>query len=317
MFLNNIHRRQLLTSLWGGLVLTLFILICTPAPNAQSYILEAKIGDTILSGVNKHVPIPVYLKNQTDSVAGFVFNIFMNRPDLLTFDDTVITEGCLTQDWQFLEWSIFGADSIFIRVVGTANSITDPIIQPAIGYPQLGDVPLFYLMLDIQQTIDSTDATTQLRFEASSPTMFGVSDETGQLIGTELVEFPDTSWFVCLAMNGNECLEYQRVFGPPADSIFVELVTQLRIDTAATHIELGTIEINWLLCGDFTGEDDKTNLSDITRMISYVYLHGDAPITRWTANVDGSPDGKVNLSDITKLIAYVYLGGDPLNCDTP
>ena len=60
--------------------------------------------------------------------------------------------------------------------------------------------------------------------------------------------------------------------------------------------------------------DDKVNLSDITTLISYVYLGGSAPSPLYTG--DFNCDGKQNLTDITMVISYVYLGGVKSPCDS-
>jgi hypothetical protein len=66
-------------------------------------------------------------------------------------------------------------------------------------------------------------------------------------------------------------------------------------------------------CGDLDG-DGKVNLGDITRMISFVYVGGEAPDPTVSANVNGSEDGKINLGDITRLISHVYVDSSPLDC---
>lgn len=55
----------------------------------------------------------------------------------------------------------------------------------------------------------------------------------------------------------------------------------------------------------------KTNLTDITRMIDYVYISRAELCCRENGNTDGDIDGKVNLADITRLIDQVYISKQP------
>ena len=74
-------------------------------------------------------------------------------------------------------------------------------------------------------------------------------------------------------------------------------------------------------CGVYTGgttgnsncdDQGKFNLSDITTLISRVYVDPDTPLC-CEENGDVNCDSKMNLSDITTLICYVYV--DPINCE--
>lgn len=67
-------------------------------------------------------------------------------------------------------------------------------------------------------------------------------------------------------------------------------------------------------CGDVNDDGRGPNLADITKLIAYVYLHGDPPTYPEAANVDGDEFGKLNLADITTLIGYVYLHTATLKC---
>ena len=58
-------------------------------------------------------------------------------------------------------------------------------------------------------------------------------------------------------------------------------------------------------------ETGKFNLSDITDLITRVYVDTQTPLC-CEENGDLNCDGKMNLSDITQLICYIYL--DPETC---
>jgi hypothetical protein len=68
-----------------------------------------------------------------------------------------------------------------------------------------------------------------------------------------------------------------------------------------------------LYTGGYTGNCDcdiqgKRNLTDITQLISRVYLTPETPLCcEPNGNTNGDPAGTLNLADITKLVDYVYI----------
>ena len=113
--------------------------------------------------------------------------------------------------------------------------------------------------------------------------------------------------------------------------------TAVPIDTATwtTHIPLittiygtywpesrpGQIQVSSGCCGLYTGGytgntncdiEGKMNLSDITALISRVYVTPEIPLCcEENGNVSGDAEGKLNLSDITGLIDHIYVSQDP------
>jgi hypothetical protein len=66
-------------------------------------------------------------------------------------------------------------------------------------------------------------------------------------------------------------------------------------------------------CGDFN-EDGRITLSDISRLIDFLFV-SHTPLDEYPAgNVNGSDDGKITLSDVSKLIDHVYISKEPLQC---
>ena len=57
--------------------------------------------------------------------------------------------------------------------------------------------------------------------------------------------------------------------------------------------------------------DDIPDISDITRLIDYLYLSHDPLCCEEEADANGS-GGEPDISDITRLIDYLYLSHDPL-----
>ncbi len=78
-------------------------------------------------------------------------------------------------------------------------------------------------------------------------------------------------------------------------------------------IEVVSYDCSLWMCGDFN-DDGAVTLSDITRMIDYVYISKTPIDPMESANVNGSLDLKVTLSDITMMIDHVYISKEPLGC---
>ena len=312
--------KQYLTALVPGLFL--FILFLFPlipvSVHSQSYILEARIGDTTVVGAQTEVRIPVYLKNLTDSVGLFEINIFKHQMGLLSFHDTIISEGCLTENWEYLDSRFLDIDSNIIKVTGIADQSFVPGEQPAIYFPQYGEAPLFYLLADLVPEIDSTDGRTILSFSLAQVTHFLVYDQNLILIGTEVVEVIDTNYFNCDVWDDSEeppvCLSWSQVSFPPADSTQIDTMSRVQIDTALTNVTPGNIDVSSFICGDFAGSNSLIDLADITAMIAFVYLGGIPPVGFWSVNVNGDPSGLIDLADITRMIDNVYISKEPLNC---
>ncbi len=68
------------------------------------------------------------------------------------------------------------------------------------------------------------------------------------------------------------------------------------------------VEENWHYINGDANRDSTLNIFDITFIITYLYLEGEAP---WPVNsADANCDLVVNIFDITHLITYLYLGGE-------
>ena len=317
MFLNKKFLTAMISSVFV-LIFPLIVAISFPvSAQSQPYILEVKIGDLALVGIHTDVHIPVYLKNLTDSIGAFDFQLVNDRPDLVSLKDTIIRNGCLTENWEMLNSYFIGESSDTLRLFGMADWISIPFEEPAIYFPQYGEIPLFYILADITQESDSTNAQATLSFLLDQPTDFIVSDEIGYTVGTRQVDLVDTVYYACEVWYAGECLSWVEVDGPPADSIEYWAYHETWVDSTLTNISSGQIDIGWHLCGDLAGGDDLVDLADITAMISFVYSGGPPPAIPWSANVNGSLDGLIDLADITRLISHVYLGGEPLDCPAP
>ena len=117
------------------------------------------------------------------------------------------------------------------------------------------------------------------------------------------------------------------VQGSPTAVLLADFNNDLTLDMAAVNEDSSsiTVYLNGECCGAYTGgytgnancdTEGKYNLSDITRLISRVYLDPGVPLC-CEANGDVNCDTKMNLSDITNLITKVYLDQDFELCACP
>ena len=108
------------------------------------------------------------------------------------------------------------------------------------------------------------------------------------------------------------------------DSIRVEWpsgIVQVLTDVAVDQF----LTIEETCCGLYTGgytgntncsPDGKRNLSDITRLIDYVYIDQVSLCCPANGNTSGDEEGKINLIDITELIDHVYINqNETAACD--
>jgi hypothetical protein len=175
------------------------------------------------------------------------------------------------------------------------------------------------------------DITVFPDFVAKSVTV-GSSAETGFIIGNNGIA--DLTYTLSVE-NGEEWLVIKSalagtIVAGHEDTIVCEM-SALSLDTGAYHANVVIdnndpgigdnpyrvpvqLRVRLWICGDLNGTG-KITLSDVTRLIDFVYISKNPLPYHEAGNVDGSPDGKITLSDIIHLVAFVYQDGDPLACD--
>ncbi|UCC45580.1 MAG: VCBS repeat-containing protein [Candidatus Zixiibacteriota bacterium] len=105
---------------------------------------------------------------------------------------------------------------------------------------------------------------------------------------------------------GSAVVDTTRVIGysVSADGSYVDYVPRI----SPGHVYHGT-------CGNVDGSSDGfVDISDLTVLISYLYISYDPPAYFDHANIDGSTDGVVDIGDLTHLIAYLFIDGPPPVC---
>lgn len=105
---------------------------------------------------------------------------------------------------------------------------------------------------------------------------------------------PDTYYSVGIRIDGSDEV--------------VEVVDQSTPPSGNTDTYTYEVEENWHYQNGDANRDEILNIFDITFIISYLYLDGEAP---WPVNAaDVNCDLIVNIFDITHLISYLYLDGE-------
>lgn len=278
--------------------------------SAQTPALEIRIDTVEATVYDTAVEVPVYLATSEDSVASFTLWIRLTHPTLCSLRTEIVTAGTLIEDWQYIHAQYIGDDGNDLRVVGVHN-----VIFPVIGLPpQSGETPFFKLVLDIKEpgSVFMSDEV-DLDLITQAPDFFTVSDPSQRPIGYQIDTVPDTSFWRCLAWEGEECLDWQQVSLPPYDSISVDFVERLVLDTAEVHVFDGLVRVPELPCGDING-DNFVDLSDLIALVSYLFQGGAPPAFVWAANVNGSENLDIDLSDLIYLVNFLFQGGQPPQC---
>ncbi len=334
-------------SLTTGVILVL--LLSWPG-QAQSPRLIIQVDDVIVHPGQQNVVIPIYMSNFTDSVAGFQLWLQMDRPDIAVFQlgiDTVVdtsywnclqysgpdcidsvlttqaspwdfyhvdtsiqaggsidTTGTLCSGWEFIDARSPSGLGYDLQITGLAN-LLEPPITPGIG-PQQGGV-LINLLADVYAIPDSMTERTVTIYATTS--CFARPD--GQCI-LDFVPVPETTCFICTQWLDTICLNWQRVFEPPCDSVSIDTV--IVTDTSSVVMIPGSITVTSSppICGDINGDGMGPDVGDLTYLIAYLFQGGPSPPRVDAADMDSSDF--IDVADLTYLVAYLFLGGPPPTC---
>ena len=293
-----------------AIVILSLSILCT-AVAAQDKPVELWVDSVFAFPGQQNVEIPVYLKNNLDSVISFKFWYYLEQPDLIEFagspDPLIVTEGTLMENWSHATNSL-GEQGYDAVVIGSVS----PSIPPYNGMlePQPGDIPLFKLLANVYDIPDTTTDTVVTIFMFDSfLDYFQILDNHGELIGVKYDTVPDTSFFICMEWEGDICVWWERVIVPPYDSMYIEDIQVSSIDTEYVDIKDGYLTV--LLCGDIV-PDKVVNIIDIVGFIEYKFKDGAEP--QYMASADVNHDNLVNVLDIVYLIEYKFSGGPAPSC---
>ncbi len=303
------------------LALALILPVSTPTITvcADEYPdLVIRVGDTTGIAGLRGIAIPVRMNNYSDTVAGFEIRVTSDRPDLISFQRVLDTAGSLISGWELVGTELMGESEDTLRIVGMANNISPYGVTPGIGFPQLEPTPLLRLLVDVAELPVSSDPQfVNIRLLTEDATGLIFSDEEGRAIGILVDSTLDTTWYDCVDWDDPEqsvCNDWQQVDGPPADTTVIQWHRTGSLDTTSVLVFDGILRVDPTVCGDANGNDGVVTLSDITCVISFVYLGGPEPASMWAANANGSDDDRLTLSDITMMIDHLYIAKGSLDC---
>ena len=256
------------------------------------------------------------MSNYADTVAGFVLQLYTDRPDLIQFGLDIDRKGTLTERWEFVESNHLDGDLSNLRLVGLANLPAPP--QTAGIPPQPGGVPLvkfFVHVLDIPES--AGDRTARIIIEHGSLVDFEFADPAGKAIGTIQDSVLDTAYWHCLVWNedSTECLEWEWLEEPlPGnDSMIVYWRPYSYLDTTVVHISDGTVTVTGgYHCGDIDGSGTGPDIADLVYLVSYMFGGGPPPPALPAADCTG--DGPVDVSDLVCFVQFMFAHGPAPEC---
>ncbi|MDD5426088.1 MAG: dockerin type I domain-containing protein [candidate division Zixibacteria bacterium] len=301
--------------LFFAVELLIIVLFITANPiTAQSTKLVLNVEDSGVEPGSNEIKVAVFLTNFTDTISRFEIMIQEDRADITAFHWLIDTVGTLIGGWESVSSQNFDGWNTNVLINAQANIENPPENTPGIA-PQTGETPFFYLIAYINELSDTLpDQTVRYltnRYYPFCPIFFNQGDEK---IGIEPDTVCDSVYFVCdLWIEENICLNWTRVPTPPYDSAAYDCSYITILDTNVVKLHDGSLTVMLSSCGDVNG-DRAIDISDITALISYLYMNGDPPPVRRVANPDGSPDGLIDIADITGLIASLYIDQRELVC---
>lgn len=294
-------------SLRRVVIASFVIFSCAIYLPSLAYDLEIFVGNATAHVGEQNVIIPVYMRNWTDSIAGFELTLQTNHSDMTQFAG-VDTSGTLVSGWEMIRTPFVGD---MINILAIANLIPPPV-TPGIGYPQTGEIPLINLLVNFDMPPDTMSVNYIYVTIRSGIHEFNFSDESGNSIGINYGDpIIDTSYYNCLEWDmdiDTFCLEWEEVPYPPADSMHVDTILNPYLDTSIVSIQGGFVYLipDCDLMGDPNCSGDL-NLLDITFLIDYLYRN--STVSSCIIQGDVNCDCVINLLDIICLISHLYKNG--------
>jgi hypothetical protein len=248
---------------------------------------------------------------------GFSLWLQLNRPDLVRFDSIVDTAGTAISGFELVEVRSPSTQWADIKLTALADNV--PVTPPVVGGigPSAIERPLFrvrFHLLSIPDTMQSRTATVMIN---SIVPWIDFARPNGTTIGIAYQYQPDTSFFRCVQPQGPDCLLWQRVSGPPYDSIFVQTDTIPFIDTSLVHTVIGSVTVAPHCFGRLGAEFDMNNdgvplsIGDYVALLRYII--GDSITIANPSAADMNGDCIINMGDALKLDSLFRFGMPP--CD--
>ncbi len=225
------------------------VILIAPVAHAQDNLLLEVIVEDITALPGEHgVEIPIYMKNYSDSIAGFNLWLMLDRPDIMEFQMTFDTSGTLISGWEFVAVNSLGGMGHDINIVALAN-MSPPPQTPGIGYPQYGDRPLLKIFVDVYDIADTTTDRTVVLYIITVPAEhFCFSTPEGE----------------CIGISGGI------------------------VDTTKVNVSDGSLTVLVPICGDIDGSAAIPDVGDLMYLVQYLFGGGPPPPVPDMGDVDGS-----------------------------
>jgi len=215
---------------------------------------------------------------------------------------TVDASGTLVEDWEFLQARSVGGYGQDLNVVGFSE-VHEAVRARGI-LPQQ-DGLLVKLLAEVQLIPDNqTNRTVNVNVRSGMHDRFGFSDHSGNPLGLSCDSVPDTSYFYCPWWQGNYCLHWVRVSGPPADSMSIDIVWRCVTDTGTVHALNGSITV---LDETTYGDADCNNSADIADLVYFVdFMFRDGPLLPCPKNLECDNDAEITVTDLICLVEWMF-----------
>lgn len=213
--------------------------------------------------------------------------------------------GTLVEGWEYVDSRSLGGYGHDLNVVGLAN-LPPPPMTPGIPLQEGGVlIKLVGTVYDIPDTM--TERTVNIHVETNMLDHFSFSDPWGNSIGIVCDSIPDTSFWLCTQWAGEVCLNWQRVYGPPYDSISIDgYDIYCYLDTSIVHVLDGSVTVLVPpppLYGDVNC-NGSVDIADLVYFVDYMFMGG--PPSPCEENFDCDDDGEITIADLVCLVEWMF-----------
>ncbi len=287
----------------------IIVLLTNPTANAQSVEVVLNVMDTSLSPGENNAFINVYLTNYYDTIAGFQFQLKINRPDLVSFNyenegfDTTNTLISGFEYVQAIDTSGTG-NNLWFRCIANADPF-DGIFTTGIP-PQQGGL---VVRLPVSTT-PFADTLSSLTCDLDITFPYDFSDPWGNSLGVITDTLLDTIYYQCTSWLEDSCLEWVMVDGDTTnyDSVYIYEYYSGYLDTTVIVPSHGSITLNapYIKC-DNDG-DGQINVSDAVCFVNYIFKSWDQDLCPYVLLCSES-GADPNIGDLVRLVDYLFRGG--------
>jgi len=271
------------------------------------WVCDSTVGDTCLDSF--HVP-----KDSTWEwrIVADTMHVQVSQVVIGSIDTT----GTLISGWESVDSRSVIIEGEDIKVTAIADRYTFPGTTPGIA-PQGGGI-LFRLLADIFPMDDTVIDRTCYVIPDPFKDHFNFSAPGGLSLGISYYYVEDTNYYRCLSWvppESTTCLAWEKVPGPPYDSMNVEIDTISYVDTCKVKMYSGSLTVLHGTCGELDNDTEgEIDIGDVTYLILYLFMGGAPPEPLSNAQVDCDPLNEIDIGDLTWLISYLFMAG-PAPCD--